>query len=230
MKNEHWWHYYGVALALKVPLAMLVLLLLTVVQAILVARRRPQEGVILACLFIPCAVFFLFFSLVCQSQLGLRLILPAFPFVYVASGCLSPQLFMGKPGSRIFGVLLLGGYLAASLFIHPHYLAYFNVLSGGPSRGVEYLADSNLDWGQDLKGLRKYMDEEGIDAVRLLYYGPDGLVEPAYYGITTPPKEVPGVPWAVSATWLYYPRYSRFKNQAPHDRIGYSIFLYPTRR
>ena len=43
------------------------------------------------------------------------------------------------------------------LSIHPHYLAYFNAVSGGPDRGAEHLIDSNLDWGQDLVNLRRWL-------------------------------------------------------------------------
>jgi len=35
--------------------------------------------------------------------------------------------------------------------VAPHYLAYFNELAGGPANGFKELADSNLDWGQDLR-------------------------------------------------------------------------------
>ena len=44
-----------------------------------------------------------------------------------------------------------------SASIHPHYLAYFNWVSGGPDRGSEHLIDSNLDWGQDLVTLDRWL-------------------------------------------------------------------------
>lgn len=226
MENEHWWHYYLTALALKVPLPMLALFLMTLLQAVLVARK--EKGKLL--LFVPCAVFLLFFSLICNSQLGLRLLLPAFPFAFVATGFLAPYLFRKALPRRLLLTGLLGWYLAASLFIHPHYLSYFNVLAGGPARGIDYLADSNLDWGQDLKGLKAYMDDQGWKQVRMLYYGPDGTKEPAYYGIDAAPANAAHVPWAVSATWLYYPRYSFFKEREPDGRIGYSILVYDPNR
>lgn len=44
----------------------------------------------------------------------------------------------------------LAAWLVASSFsVHPHYLAYFNELAGGPANGWRWLIDSNLDWGQD---------------------------------------------------------------------------------
>jgi len=39
--------------------------------------------------------------------------------------------------------------------VYPHYLAFFNQSIGGPHNGYKWLADSNIDWGQDLKLLKK---------------------------------------------------------------------------
>src|SRR5260370_27485039 len=64
--------------------------------------------------------------------------------------------------------------------IAPHQLAYFNELIGGPSRGHRYLSDSNLDCGQDLKGLKTFMDRENIPVSYLSYFG---TAAPAGWGI-----------------------------------------------
>jgi hypothetical protein len=51
--------------------------------------------------------------------------------------------------------ILLLWNAAASFSIHPHYLAYFNELAGGPEGGAKWLIDSNLDWGQDAERVRE---------------------------------------------------------------------------
>ena len=59
------------------------------------------------------------------------------------------------------GLLLLAatGWAAVdSLRTWPNYLAYFNQLAGGPRNGYKHLVDSSLDWGQDLPGLKKWLD------------------------------------------------------------------------
>ena len=33
--------------------------------------------------------------------------------------------------------------------------------------------DSNIDWGQDLKGVRSWMEEHDVEKVTLGYWGPD---------------------------------------------------------
>ena len=49
----------------------------------------------------------------------------------------------------------LAGQAMAVVGVHPFELTYFNVLAGGPLGGRRILSDSNLDWGQGLKGLTR---------------------------------------------------------------------------
>jgi hypothetical protein len=86
-------------------------------------------------------------------------------------------------------LLLLGWHITESLIIRPHYLAYFNPLAGGPSLGYKHLADSSLDWGQDLPALKAWLDREGLQQpgstpVYLSYFG---TARPEYYGIRATP-------------------------------------------
>lgn len=90
---------------------------------------------------------------------------------------------------RAVGVATMGlltWHVAESLAIRPSYLAYFNQLAGGPSQGYKHLADSSLDWGQDLPALKRWLDSEGLQqqsgagGVYLSYFG---TARPEYYGI-----------------------------------------------
>jgi hypothetical protein len=73
--------------------------------------------------------------------------------------------------------------------IFPHYLAYFNELAGGPRNGWHSLADSNIDWGQDLPGLKTWLDRNNIrEPVYLSYFG---TADPRFYQISY--KSVPNV-------------------------------------
>ena len=62
----------------------------------------------------------------------------------------------------------------------PHYLTYLNEYAGDRKLGVLWVADSNLDWGQDLIGLKRYMDRAKIPSVKFSYFG---NVNPEYYGV-----------------------------------------------
>jgi hypothetical protein len=85
-------------------------------------------------------------------------------------------------------------FLWESLWIRPHYLAYFNLFAGGPAHGYRHLVDSSLDWGQDLPGLKQWLDRRGLAnqdqmPVYLSYFGTG---DPNYYGIRA--NWLPGYP------------------------------------
>ena len=65
-----------------------------------------------------------------------------------------------------------------TLSTYPYYLSYYNELAGGPDNGYKYAVDSNLDWGQDLKRLTQYVNENNIDKIKLEYFGGGN---PQYY-------------------------------------------------
>ncbi len=135
----------------------------------------------------------------------------------------------------------------ADLWIHPHYLSYFNLAAGGPENGHNILIDSNIDWGQDLIRLKQWMEENDVETVNLGWYG---TAMPAYYGIDY--KPLPGMPYhfdlwadppfnrsnpqpgvyAISATVLWElpseekETFAWFRAREPDDRIGYSLFIY----
>jgi hypothetical protein len=59
----------------------------------------------------------------------------------------------------ILAVVLVTLSVVSSLRVHPHYVSYFNTLSGGPENGWRLLGFSNIDWGQDLLEVKKWIDE-----------------------------------------------------------------------
>jgi hypothetical protein len=130
-------------------------------------------------LIIAAACMFFLFSMG-RVQIGFRYLLPILPMVYVLiSRLMTADFFTRARYSIPFGIICLW-YLLSSVTIYPHYLAYFNELAGGPDNGYKYLVDSNLDWGQDLEGLKEYMDENSIDSIKLSYFG---SADADYYNI-----------------------------------------------
>ncbi len=236
-------YFFTMALLLKTPLAAMI----GMVLAIMVFVKKALRGEWISEIFLvaPALAIFVLYAVHAQC-LGLRYLLPMYPFlfVFIAGGiaCLLSRRIMA---------VVCGGlatwYLGASLYIHPHYLAYFNELAGGPDNGYKYFVDSNLDWGQDLKGLGQYMREHHITKVCLSYFGSDS---PERYGIAYEP--LPGCKLneptrdqkkatdataadyvAVSATNLQMvsspdiDMYAALRNREPVAKIGYSIFIYP---
>ncbi len=235
-------YYFPVVFFLKTPLALLVLLVLGTIGAPRLSGRAA------ALLWIPVLVYGAV-ALTSRLQIGYRHLLPLLPFLFVAAGRATTLLGARAPRRAKVGALALGAlcawYALGTLRLHPHYLAYFNELAGGPANGWRYLVDSNLDWGQDLPGLKAWMDGHGVSRIRLSYFG---SADPAYYGIeadllpgymaphpTHVTREVrPGDVVAVSATNLQgvyldpadRPLMELFRSRKPLARIGYSIFIY----
>lgn len=241
LMGEHsrfgWWYYFLVAFALKTPIPTIILFL-----AALTAHWRNRASGLADSLFLlmPIVAFFLFFSIRHQS-IGLRYILPVYPFIFAAIGAVPA---MARKGKYVI-IALIVWQVVTSLRVFPHYLAYFNESIGGPDNGYKYLVDSNLDWGQDLIGLKKYLDRHGIKRISLSYFGTDS---PQRYGIAydwlpsdvlynpepdkQPVATPPGQLIAVSASNLQGLSledkllYRKLRDYRPVAKIGYSIFIY----
>jgi hypothetical protein len=84
-----------------------------------------------------------------------------YPFLFVAAG-VAAATFASTRHRRWVVIALCAWYGGSVLRVHPQYLGYFNELAGGPSGGWRYLVDSNLDWGQDLRALKQWMDDHGV--------------------------------------------------------------------
>jgi len=243
------WAYFPVAFALKTPLPTLTF----VAGAALLSIRRPIGRYAWA-LWLPPLIFF-GVSLGSELNLGYRYILPVLPFVLVLAGRMGPWIGEGLASSSGQQRVLLGAAATAmvgwsvwsGLSIYPHYLAYFNELAGGPEDGWRYLVDANIDWGQDLKGLKRWMERNGVERIKLGYYGE---AHPAYYGIDFEPlpsapdrwehplyhdlyyaDPAPGL-YAISANLIQGraladpETYAWFRARDPIDKVGYSIFIY----
>ncbi len=131
-------------------------------------------------MILPPLAFFGAMTFLTDINIGLRYVLPAFPYAFVFAGRLAPWADRG-PIRRIAWGGIVACFAATVLAvgtIHPHYLAYLNAASGGPDREPPRLIDSNLDWGQDLTNLREWLREHPEEkTVGLAYFGqiPPGL-------------------------------------------------------
>ncbi len=185
-----WWYYYLYALAIKVPLGTWVLVLL----ATLVTLRKStpscgwrDEMILLA----PAVTILALVSLQTGFTHHLRYVLPVFPFVFIWLAKVAQPWVLKDVRIAVVVAASLVGSIGSSLWIYPHSLSYFNELVGGPARGYEHLHDSNLDWGQDLLYLKRWLEAHPeARPLHLAYYG---VVDPAQAGIeyTLPPPWPP---------------------------------------
>jgi 4-amino-4-deoxy-L-arabinose transferase-like glycosyltransferase len=183
LSDTGWRAYYVVAFAVKNTPGFLLALAIAATVAIQ-ARGRP--GVAWHWL-IPGLAVFVAVS-VGRIDIGERYLLPVYPYAILLIGAAVPRVIAWRRGAWVLAVVL-ALHALPSLVVAPRgYLTYFNLLAGGPTRGHQVLADSNLDWGQDLPRLRSWMRRQGIEEIQLGYHGSD---DPERLGIRA--QDLPGV-------------------------------------
>ena len=181
--------YFAVAWLLKEPLATIAL---AAGGAFLALRSRAIPRLSKLFLLLPPAVFFtacVFWA----DDIGVRYEMPAMVFGYVAGGIALATLVKGRTRLRIVAAAACLWVVFAAAGIYPDDLSYFNEaaclpahperigLDGGSRCGPEWLADSNVDWGQSLPQLKAWLDRNAPDkTVRLEYFG---SFPPSAYGI-----------------------------------------------
>jgi hypothetical protein len=238
-RTEGWWYYYLYALAVKVPLGAWGLglwgLALTLTRH--PASARPADELTL---WLPAVVVLALVS----SQTGFnhhsRYVLPALPFVAVATGKVAYFFDPKRWRAGLIAATLLGWSAISSLSVYPHSLSYFNELIGGPDRGHEHLIDSNIDWGQDLFFFQRWVERHSeARAIGLAYYNYIdyrpvlGVGYPAVPPDPAGPDDVGAGPhpgwWAVDVHSLKAVQDGRrtyFERFRPVAKAGYSIFIY----
>jgi hypothetical protein len=144
------WYYFLEAMALKMPAGFVPAFVLALFVFVVSKRRRPW--VALALVLCPSAL--LLSAMFGKLQIGIRHVLPVLPFLYLF---VAMNLHRGWRATALVGLMLLA--LIETARVHPDYIAFFNVLARGD--GSRYLADSNLDWGQDVARLADYLKSTG---------------------------------------------------------------------
>lgn len=239
-----WWWYFPVAFLVKTPLATLIMMF-TIVTLYLV--RRWREGLGLSnhpgargwvWMLVTSAVLYFVWSMTSKINLGVRHIFPIYPVLFILIGLVGAKAwaFRHRVGRSLL-ILVTAAYCMSSVFAFPTYLAYFSEAIGGSSNGPTYLVDSNIDWGQDVKRLKTYMQENNIPFVCMSYFGQANL---EYYGIDyryLPNGNDPHSPAdvdcvvAISVTSLLSKDgiYWWLREYEPDARIGGSIYVYDFR-
>jgi len=188
------WFYFPVAFLIKSTVGVLALVLLSLG---VVATRRLNHWREVLFLVVP-VIFYLIVALTVGMNIGVRHILVVYVFLYVLIGGAAWALIRkSRRWAYVVGMFLLI-HAVSSVLAFPNYIAYANELWGGPSQTHKYLTDSNSDWGQQLKSVKRYLDGRGVKECWFLYFA-EGVAEPSYYGI--PCKPLP----TISTLWLNVP-------------------------
>jgi len=172
-----WWYYYLYALSVKVPLGVFLLLLM--VGAVRVADPRSIRWKDELILLTPAILLLVSVSFQTGINEHLRYVLPVFPFVFIWASSAARGI-SGVPAARRFTAAAVAWIVLSSASCFPHSLSYFNELAGGPALGWRHLANSNLDWGQDLIFLKRWAQKPRSGPLSLSLYG---TIDPRLIGI-----------------------------------------------
>jgi hypothetical protein len=184
------WFYFPAAFIIKSTAAFMGLLLLTGF-AIVTGKLRARREVFF--LTIP-PVLYLLIATGTGLNIGARHILPMYPFLSVLIGGATLALaHKDRRWAYVVG-LLLAWHVVSSARAYPNYLAYSNEFWGGPANTYKYLTDSNTDWGQQLKAVKKYLDNRGVKDCWFAYFAEPSIHFSAY-GIPCKPLPTADSGW-----------------------------------
>ena len=206
------WYYYPVVLAVKTPLAFLAL--------VVAGCRRFSNAWLFSAAILLC-------TFVSRINIGVRHILPIYVGLAVIAGSAAASMLQGRATRWLLAALLLW-HIASGALQHPDYIAYTNEIAG--SHPENFVADSDLDWGQDMKRLGKRLARAGASKVT---FDPFNQTYATLAGDPFP-RIVPGDPahpspgWnAVSVTsWKVFGVPKWADRIPPQERIGRSILLW----
>ncbi|KUG21684.1 hypothetical protein ASZ90_008554 [hydrocarbon metagenome] len=226
--SKGWWYYYPLALFLKLPIMFHILLCALLVA--IVMRKIPMSLFMIGSLAVPLfsLIMFIIFT---NIDIGVRYLLFLMPFACIAIAHLAKMKLKKRMQEVLFSVCLLL-YAGSVIVCHSNYIAYFSEFIGGPAKGHHYLADSNLDWGQDLLRLKSFMQENDIPTVAMSHFGP---VDPSVYGIKYTSINDPAGPEMVVISVNHLlgidpgaeiVGVQRYRYRMPIATVGYSLWVF----
>lgn len=234
--DHGWWYFFPVALAVKLPLGML-LLALAGCAALVRRGFRPFDWRPWAPA--AAALAMLLAVLPLTINIGVRYLLPLMPMLAIVAG-MSAVWLLRRPGRlwpAVSAVLMLWTAISSAA-AHSGYIAYFNELAGREPERI--LVDSDLDWGQDMYRLAAALKARRVPNLHIacFYWGDLARLGLPPWNALQPYKPVTG--WvAASHTTLKTKAWELARERGrsdlafawldgyqPVERVGRSILLY----
>jgi hypothetical protein len=183
-RQTGWPSYFPIAFLLKTPLGLLGLFAITIGRTKL---TRPTPWTAIALAFLGLLWIMLLRN---KVNIGVRYALLTYPLVmpFVAS-MFAPRMLRDK----LWGPITIAACLwfaVASFAASGRYLSSFNEIGGGSQQGWIYLADSNLDWGQDFDALAETVKRRGIREITTDISTERRLSVPGVYAYYNPCKSL----------------------------------------
>ncbi|HBE66947.1 MAG TPA: hypothetical protein DDW52_02230 [Planctomycetaceae bacterium] len=259
-KLGSWPHYYVMTTLYKTPEPTLLGALIGLGVLITGIRRkmvRPEVISMFLFLIIPAAVCFASVSLQGGFNHHHRYVLMIYPPMFALAAYIASPVgqvllryrlpWLGKKKRSIavplaFTLVTLSA--VSSLRVHPYYTSYFNTLSGGPENGWRLLGFSNIDWGQDILEVDRWLKENPDKRPLVMdidYFGMNGNLFDV--PTTLPPRLASGTPivevrrnisetqwWIISVKKLYnlpgHKGVEYLQQIEPVEKIAYAYHVY----
>lgn len=207
--------YYIIASSLKSPIATQVILVAASFVYLVDKRRRIFFFKNEWFLIVPIAFYATYFNFFYKSQMGIRYYLVIFPLLYVFAGVLFINWRKFLRIQVVITISLAAFLIGSVLAKYPNYLSYFNEFIK-PQESYKYLADSNLEWGQDTYLLEDYRanNETALRAPEI----PQIIAETKIYYVSIN-RLVGVIDGPENYRWLR-------ENFEPVEVIGNSYFVY----
>lgn len=189
------WFYFPAVFAIKSTLGFLLLLLLLPIAVALCSKSYWREFLFLS---IPPFIYFLV-AMASGFNIGVRHILPVYPFLIVLAAFVAGELIQKNKIWAAIACALILFHVASSIRVFPNYLTYANEMWGGPAKTYKILTNSNVDWGQQLKATKEYLDRHNVKDCWFDYFTWP-FADPSYYGIPCKP-----LPAYLSQAFEVYP-------------------------
>ena len=171
------WFYFPLAFVIKATLTTLIFLPL-IVYAIATGKLRGWREILF--LSLPPSLYFCI-SMTSKLNIGVRHILLVFIFLLVLAGGAAWSLICkDRRWAWPIGAFILFHVISSLRAFPTSYIAYANELWGGPANIHKYLTDSTTDWGQQLKAVKRYVDERGIQQCWFAYTAEPAIPFRAY--------------------------------------------------
>ena len=194
LRRHGTWLYFPAAIVIKSTLPFLAMLVL----ALFLFWREPTIRWRWLLLMVPVVVF-LGLAMHSDMNIGVRHILPIYPFLYLV-GASALSVAIGRDRRWVVAVAALLVFQAVtSLRSFPGYVAYANEVWGGQKNVYRLLSDSNSDWGQQLKTAAEYLRERRVTDCWMAYTA-SGVSDERYYGV--PCRTLPTM---VNLWWIPVP-------------------------
>ena len=243
VRDNGWWYYFFAVALYKVPVGIALMMALAAASLYWVRPKWDELFVLVPAL--ACG------ALVCAGgiNIGFRHALPAYGMLLLlASRCAAPATRAPATRARqttgnarlacAWAAVVIAAVHVASY--HPDYLSYIN----GPwQRPWLAISDSNLDWGQTLRQLDRWLEQHPLPPDRPIHFDSfDEPNDPAFTHYVRHARRLTIVPknrlepptrgllitcpsW-LGGTYRRFDVYAHLRNQDPAEIIGHALLVY----